>query len=146
MSPVRLLKAFISSVQPIALIGCLVIDEFKFLQLTFDLTVEGLQNGVCPEQVRKQRNSVFLQVQAAQRRIVAGKLSQNAGSISELLPSSGRLPAAIYGQMRCPDTMGTHSQRWSGITERTRLTCDRSSSYSYAETSQFHKERLSVCR
>lgn len=71
----RLLKAFISSVQPIALIGCLVIDEFKFLQLTFDLTAEGLQSGVCPEQIRKQRNSVFLQVQAAQRRIVAGKLS-----------------------------------------------------------------------
>lgn len=59
MSPVRLLKAFISSAQPIALIGCLVIDEFKFLQLTFDLTVERLQNGVCPEQVRKQRNRVF---------------------------------------------------------------------------------------
>lgn len=64
MSPVRPLKAFISSAQPIALIGCLVIDEFKFLQLTFDLTVERLQNGVCPEQVRKQRNGVFfLQVQ-----------------------------------------------------------------------------------
>lgn len=72
MSPVRPLKAFISSAQPVALIGCLVIDEFKFLQLTFDLTVEGLRNGVCPEQVRKQRNSVFfLQVRAAQPRIVA---------------------------------------------------------------------------
>lgn len=68
----RPLKAFMSGVQPIALIACLVIDEFKRLQLTFDLTVEGLHSGLCPEQIRKQRN--FLQVRAAQRRIVAGRL------------------------------------------------------------------------
>lgn len=76
MSPVRLLKAFISSAQPIALIGCLVIDELKFPQLTFDLTVERLLNGVCPEQVRKQRNRVFFcRCGLHSEGLLAGKLS-----------------------------------------------------------------------
>lgn len=92
------------------LLGSLVIVEFtgRVLHLTFDLTVdERLPIATAAPQ--------FLRSQ----RMAAHKLGCKS-SISDLFPPHPAACLLLYMDMRCPDSRGTRSQRWSGIT---RLLC-----------------------